>query len=163
MMKQASQNKVLRYGWLTLFLLTTALIIYFAAQPASISSEQSGFFVNTIVGILSWFGYVPSDPELANIAYLVRKLIGHFGLFMANGLFGYMAAFGWLKLKQSWKYLLISITASILLAIGSETIQLFVSGRAGAFDDVMINMAGAMMGITFVYWLTNRIQGVKKI
>ncbi len=155
-------KKYLPYVYLTVFLTLSTLIILLATSPAEQSSEQSGLIVDMVVGFLGWFDYVPDAQLLDNLTYLVRKLIGHFGIFLIDGVFAYLTTISFIKLKKSWMPLLISIGAMIILAALSEIIQLFASGRAGLLGDAIIDSAGALIGISITYWLHQHFKSREK-
>lgn len=83
----------------------------------------------------------PYIRDLDTFSYFVRKLVGHFGLFLAMSLFGTLTYLMFIKKK----YLAypISIGVSFILASSSEIIQIFAGNRGPSFKDVGIDMLGA--------------------
>ena len=96
-----------------------------------------------------------SDPILGNIAkfkLFVRKSIGHFSLFLLDGILGCLTFYLWFKKRlKAW---LCSIPIGIALAALSEFIQHFVPGRYGAVNDVIIDSTGFIFGTLLIFILT---------
>ena len=78
----------------------------------------------------------------------IRKIAGHFGLFFALSLFGFVVYYRLMETFKVKKKLLlgsiISIVAGVLTAGLSELFQseLFVAGRTASIVDVLINSSG---------------------
>lgn len=110
---------------------------YFSAQPASISKLQSG----NVLGLFKAVG-------LENISmHLVRKL-AHFVLFGTIG-----AAFTFaLSFKLSgFKLFQLSFFLGAFMGVLDETHQMFVPGRGPQVKDVMIDSAGAFVGVLIIF------------
>lgn len=82
----------------------------------------------------------PYIRDLDTFSYFVRKLVGHFGLFMAMSLFGTLTYL--MFIKKKYIAYPISIGVSFILASGSEIIQIFAGNRGPSFKDVGIDMLG---------------------
>ena len=138
-----------------LFGVITAVILVFSGFNGEISSSQSGFVVNVLTSILRFFGIVLNDAQLETFAYLVRKLIGHFLIFVLDGLFAYFAYHNLLEIKSKWLMIIISVATGFFVAGLSELIQFFTSGRSGNLIDVGIDLFGALVGVAlaiFIAW-----------
>ncbi len=146
-------KKILSISYLLIFLLLSSLIIAFSLAPSDVSSNQSGFILNIVLWGLSLFGYTPNQDALALISILVRKLIGHFGLFFVDGMFAYLNAVSFIKAKKYYVPLLIALSTMVVLASLSEVLQLLASGRAGLFSDVILDIAGAILGVSLIYFI----------
>lgn len=144
------------YIYLSLFVLTTTLIAFFSLSPAEQSSEHSGIFVDAFAWLFALFGYTPTPDVLGLLDTIVRKLIGHFGLFFIDGVFAYLTFVSFVKAKKSWIPLVISLSVTLVFSFTSELLQLFASGRAMMLTDVIFNYAGAYTGIMLVYMLMNK-------
>ncbi len=155
-MNRIELKKRLPYLYLLVFLGLSFLIIFLAFAPADQSTAQSGTIVNLILAVFRWFDYVPDANALDTISLLVRKLIGHFGLFMVDGVFGYLTFKGFVTSKRLWLPVLLASGTMLLLASAAELAQLVASGRAGLLSDVILNMAGAMIGVSLMYWIIYR-------
>ena len=88
-----------------------------------------------------------------SFATFIRKLFGHFGLFVISGLLSSLAVF-FVFNPQKWSnyYLLIIISLGfgLLMGITTELIQLNVPGRSGEFNDVLIDFGGYLLGFLIV-------------
>ena len=104
--------------------------------------EISGMISNWLRDLLApLFGSKPGESTGGG---LLRKL-AHFTEFMTLGL-----CLRWLwgmVLQKLPKQLILSLSAAFLTACIDETIQAFVPGRGPGFRDVMIDTAGAVLGI----------------
>ncbi|MBI9014092.1 MAG: VanZ family protein [Clostridiales bacterium] len=109
---------------------------FFSAQPASISKLQSG----SILEIFKAFGF-------ENVTmHLVRKM-AHFVLF---GSIGAAFTFAFSFKVIGTKLFSYSFFATVLMAIIDETHQMFVPGRGPQVKDVMIDSAGALLGVMVI-------------
>lgn len=145
--------KIKRWIYLAVFLGLSTLIMVFAFSPADVSSDQSGFFANIVIWSLGLFGYVPDTAGIDIINTLVRKLIGHFALFFVDGVFAYLTLDAFFGSVKRHFIVVIASLIMVLLAIGSELAQLAASGRAAMVSDVILDSAGAIIGITIIYWI----------
>lgn len=94
-----------------------------------------------------------TSQNFPKFAYYVRKSIGHFGLFCVSGLFSTWSIYLMFSNSENCKFLwssYVSISHGLLLAILSEFIQIFVSGRSGNFVDVGIDFTGYVLGCLFL-------------
>ena len=154
-MKKVLFNQKIRwsaYVYLAFFLFITSLILYLALQPADVSNEQSGLLVTLIEQGLIIFNVHLDETSLGQLTLLVRKLIGHFGLFFVDGLFAYLS-FNSLFKANKGKLLIITISVIILIAVISELLQNLAIGRAMQVSDMMIDISGGILGITIVYFI----------
>jgi len=79
---------------------------------------------------------------VSNFFYLIRKSIGHFGAFFVLGVFS--SLFYLLKFdKKKWAFSMpINFIQGFCIAALTELIQVFVPGRVGAINDVLIDFLG---------------------
>ena len=119
--------------------------------PGSVSGAISGWVKDILASL---FSFGSEDPEGGH--GLLRKL-AHFTEFMTLGL-----CLRWLwgmVLQKLPKQLILSLSAAFLTACIDETIQAFVPGRGPGFRDVMIDTAGAVLGImilTLIHYSKSR-------
>ncbi|MFC5711458.1 VanZ family protein [Thalassorhabdus alkalitolerans] len=89
------------------------------------------------------------NPDILN--YIIRKLV-HLAAF------GLLAVFFWLALRgKRYQYILAWGLATAYGAI-DEWHQTFVPGRDGVFSDVLINSAGALIALSFVYVIQAKME-----
>lgn len=113
------------------------LIFGHSLMPASISSEESGFFTDLVLK------FIPILKTAENVDLLIRKA-AHFTEFMILAI---LLSIRLYQLAESFLARFLIISASgLFAAFIDETIQLFVEGRAGMIADVWIDLAGVVTG-----------------
>ena len=118
------------------------LIFYLSHQPATESSELSQGFTAMIIRFLAFI--IPVTIDLDHIHFLIRKGAHFFAYFVLGFLI--MTALG-SRLSSVAKRVLIAFAICLLYAISDEVHQLFIPGRSGEIRDVIIDSAGAIVGI----------------
>ena len=147
-----------------------AYIIMHSCLDAAQSTEASNGVVEVseeVVNTISPGTVTPENHD--SFATFIRKLFGHFGLFVISGLLSSLAIYFSLN-PQKWSkyYWLIIISLGFGLFMGSltEIIQLNVPGRSGQFTDVLIDFGGYLLGfliILLILFLIIRKQNKKVI
>lgn len=120
------------------------IIFMFSNQNSSESSQMSN-------SLLLWIQNVLHIPFTE---FIVRKLahMSEYALLCLTFIYGFY------KNKLSIKNtLLLSISCSFLYACSDEIHQLFISGRACQFTDVLIDTSGAIIMCLFFYLLTKKV------
>ena len=135
----------MRYFWLLLVVVLTAVIFVNSSLPATESGKLSGFVAQFVAQLSQLL-----DIELkGDVEHTIRKL-AHFLEFACLGLL-------WCKTFASFRVSNRTSTGYILLlclltAVADEYIQLFSSGREGRVMDVLLDFSGAACA-----WLWYRI------
>ena len=139
-----------------LTIIWSGYIIMHSCLDSSASSASSMGVVKILENIIN--GIAPNTINESNIDTfhgVVRKLIGHFGLFVIEGIFASWSVYLWSveKIKISHFYWQISISLAFgsLLATLTEIIQLFIPGRSGEFKDILIDFSGYILGLTIIF------------
>lgn len=130
-------------SWL-LVILWIVLIFYLSHQPAIESNNLSTGITEGLVAIIERVT-LDTDFDVSNFNHIVRKN-AHFFAYLILG----VLVFNALKsndFKGSRRFL-IALAFCILYAISDEIHQLFIPGRAGQVRDVIIDSAGAVVGIS---------------
>ena len=89
-----------------------------------------------------------ASADFDQINHLVRKIIGHFSLFLVTGLFGALSLFFFLFKGRERKALYTSLSFTLLLVYGfllavlSEIAQIFAGNRGPSWNDVGIDFSG---------------------
>lgn len=124
-----------------LAILWMCMIFAFSAQESEESSEVSGAFSQQIVsGVGKLFHLNLNDEELRRIAYAIEAPVrkaAHMTEYAILSVLIYI----WLG---KWK---LAIVCAALYAASDELHQRFVPGRAGRLSDIMIDSAGAVLGV----------------
>lgn len=130
-----------------------AFIIYQSCLNGSQSTTWSGHTVEIIKNIInSIFHNAINDSNISTFTNVIRKLVGHFGLFFISGIFTSLAIYYLLyenKLAHYYK-ILIMLPFGLSVAIITEVIQLSVPNRSGQLTDVLIDFAGYFTAIILV-------------
>lgn len=128
-----------------------ALIVYLSCANEVTSTAQSNVITEIIAESLTYIN-VTIDPTSSEVKHLVRKLIGHFGLFLVTGVFG---IFSIILLRRNRRIKTFSFIALYIfgafIAIITEVIQMVSEGRGPSANDSMINLSG--YSIPFVIYL----------
>ena len=112
---------------------------------------------------------VINHDNYKSFSELVRKSIGHFLLFLVNGVFTFLFMYELnkdvnYKHKKKWHYIVVTLLFGLLLAGLSEFIQFLVPTRFGSFVDVGIDTLGFFIGVgitLLVVYLINRHKHIK--
>ncbi len=137
------------YGLLTAKKMGTVTISAYSVMDETISSSLT-------INVLK--ASTLNDQQEADLASFVRKGLGHYSLFLANGLLAYLTFFYFLKgKKRHYRYFLAALGVGLPLAVGMEALQLFANGRSPLVTDAVINFLGYLTGtlillIVFVSW-----------
>lgn len=149
---------VFRIIFLLISLVVCVFIFNMSAQNASESSKISGGFIYKLAEFLnSEFKHVDFATQqsiVENFQFIIRKS-AHFIIyaFLAFNVCGFCSTF-----KVNFKQLLLfPFLFSVAYAVSDELHQLFVAGRSCEFRDVLIDSAGAFLGIIAFILLLNVI------
>lgn len=129
-----------------------AIIFYLSHQPATTSSEISSGITKVIINTIETIT-PDQDFNVGAFHHYVRKN-AHFFAYLVLGILVLNA------LRRSnmigYRGVLTALLIAVLYAISDEVHQLFIAGRSGEARDVLIDSAGASIGI--VVW-----KGLEKI
>ncbi|CEP84971.1 VanZ family protein [Paraclostridium sordellii] len=148
--------KKFRNVWSILTIIWMGFIYYMSNQPASISSSQSGGFIN-MLSTLPIIGNTIKELMKIGIAeFLIRKS-AHMFLYFMLAILIYMV----FKNINNKKAYLCSIIGCFIYACTDEIHQLFITGRSGEFKDVLVDTLGATIGLLLVF-IINKILSLRK-
>lgn len=147
---------------LILLLAVMTAIFAFSSQPAAQSQKLSDSFLDRVGKLLSFLPWFREDPGKR-----IRKL-AHFAEFMCLGLVSelffqelYSAKKNRLSTGTFW-----SLLFCFLYACSDEIHQIFVPGRSCEWKDVLLDSAGAVLGVfmslLFVYMLDRKAGHAEK-
>ena len=128
---------------------TTLLIFHFSSQPGDISSHTSSAVRDFLQHTLEWIWPGSASAGIFDFFWTYIRKFAHFMIYMILGVFALLTADSWLN-WHAWKQMLISLAFCAFYAGTDEFHQLFVPGRAGMFRDVLLDTAGAAVGIAIV-------------
>ena len=150
-----AQTKKLSKSHLLLPLLWMVVIFMLSHQPASVSSGQSGVFVEQL-------HYIAPSIDQQLLTFLVRKGAHIFAYFVL-GILAFNAL--WRVDLSKFKFnrpATLSIIVCALYAASDEFHQLFIIGRSGEFRDIMIDSCAAMVGVFIISIFVRILQKSKK-
>ncbi|MDE6844459.1 MAG: VanZ family protein [Lachnospiraceae bacterium] len=129
------------------------IIFFFSAQTKEESSVVSEGFSYRIVNTTGLFFHLHIDEEqIREIARAIEGAVrkgAHMTEYaiLAILLYVWMCRWQMSRLRKS----LVAAVIATLYAGSDEFHQLFVAGRAGSFGDVLIDSAGAVLGLIFFH------------
>ena len=156
------KNTILFYIFLVLAVAINVFIIVEGATAGDRSASQSFGFTQMFIDFVKTFAPdspIVTDPDTTHA--VIRKLVGHFGLF---GVSGIITTVDFLLVKEALvnkKRIVIigSLSVGLIVAFISELAQLFTPGRYFSMIDVLIDFSGYLLfgGITFtIFYLVYR-------
>lgn len=156
-----SKHHIIDYVYLVVFILLSGLILFFANTSGEVSSNQSSMLVDFTTAFLNIFNINLDGQALANLHTFIRKAIGHFGLFMLDGIFGLLSGRAWLKYKETTIFIIV-MSAGVFIASLSEVLQLLAPERGPSFADVLLDVFGYFIGVAFIYLILRLLKKNKK-
>ena len=104
-----------------------------------------------------------NNGNYKSFSAFIRKSIGHFLLFVVNGVFSFLFIYYFMKDMEGakkWLIITVSLCLGLCLASISELIQFFIPSRSGSTLDVLVDFAGFLVGaaVTFIaiYFMERR-------
>lgn len=156
-MENAKKEQIHQLMSWTLVGLWMAVIFYLSHQPAEASSELSSGITHLIIQTIQWvlpFGELNMD----SLHFYVRKG-AHFFAYFTLGLLVVHALFT--SRQRGFRGMTLALMICVIYAISDEVHQLFIPGRSGEVTDVIIDSAGASVGI-MLYGIFNYLLNKKK-
>ncbi|HMC27935.1 MAG TPA: VanZ family protein [Verrucomicrobiae bacterium] len=130
------------------------MVVIFSASTAAFSARHT----SRIIGpILRWFKPDVTDETISRVQFIFRKG-GHLSEYAVLGALFWNV---WRKPVRSdprswrWSEAAIALAFSALYAISDEIHQAFVPGRQAQVSDVLIDTAGAAIGLVLL-WMFGR-------
>jgi len=135
--------------FILLSLIWMALIFYFSAQNATLSSANSTSLVVSGIEFISRLsGTVMPEPEKLLLATQLQDLVRTLGHFMEYLILGLLVFHAFLIQKKGLlKTLATILVICVAYALTDEIHQLFVPGRAFQLEDLFVDACGSALGI----------------
>jgi len=154
-MKNKSKSVILFRIFLVLSVVLNAFIVINAFIPGDESANTSFWVADVLAKIINFFKAESiNGGNMENFAYIIRKLIGHFSLFLVDGVFVGLTFYFSLTLQKKpnfWITTLFILLTGLLVASLSEAIQIGIPGRVGSITDILIDMAGYLLATVTVF------------
>ena len=154
------KDKILAYTFSILAVALSVFIIIQSCLDGGESTGQSSWVVELCKNVINFvIKDAINESNIGTFTTVIRKLVGHFSLFLVDGVFVYLSLYYWLKEKKDMiTLLLFTLIFGLLLASLSEFIQSFVPGRSGELLDVLIDYGGYLLGTGITYLITYLIK-----
>lgn len=166
MLKPSNRFFVAAIIFLVLTIGLNAFIIYQACLPGAESTGWSDPVTKVAADIVN--DIKPdtiNDSNIEDFSGVIRKLVGHFGLFGISGIFSSFAAYfmmtGGTKIKH-YIQIIIALAFGLFIAALTEFIQYYVPGRSGEVLDSLIDFAGYFLGVMGIYLILLLIKNHKE-
>lgn len=150
MLPADSKRAMTRCVWTVAFVLWLCCVWGHSLVPGPASSDESSRFVFLVRPLFALFGN--SDEQL--MTFIIRKT-AHFSEYAILALIGRRMAVAWLGRTHAAQFL--SAAIWVVVPCIDECIQLFVPGRDGRITDVLIDMAGGLLGLYVARLLERRL------
>ena len=134
-----------RVFFITITLIWTAVIFSFSLQSGEVSGDLSGSVLEALLGF--FMPGVLASSEKLELFHLMLRKCAHFTEFM---ILGVLISIALKYMKVEYKSI-VGLAYCVLIAALDETLQLFVSGRAGRVQDMLLDSSGALVGIVVVF------------
>lgn len=143
------KNKKLTFTILTLIWM--CVIFSFSLQTGETSSEISGSLIEKLITLFMSDAQIAPE-QISFLEHVLRKC-AHFLEFLVLGVLSSIT-------MEYWKFkykVLCGFFFCINVAVVDEILQLFISGRSGSVKDVMIDSAGAVVGIVILFPILQKL------
>ncbi|ANU27608.1 VanZ family protein [Planococcus versutus] len=131
-----------RMSWIAVFA-WMAVIFYLSHQPGSASSNLSS---GIVAGLLDFINQLA--PEIDLDVEVFHTFIRKNAHFIAYFILSLVSLNAWTSSGfRGGARVLLSLATTVLFAITDEIHQLFIDGRSGEVRDVLIDSAGASLGV----------------
>ena len=139
---------------ISLAVLVNTFIITQSCLNGFYSSRSSGTVVNLFKAIINSFKKdTINDTNIETFTLVIRKLIGHFGLFVISGIASSSAlhmSSRYLKNYKHYMGIIFSLSFGLFMSGLTELIQSFIPDRSGQIVDVLIDFGGYILGLGLV-------------
>ncbi len=130
-----------------------SVIFIMSAQPADKSSQMSGGIVSKLIAALFNEYDVQEQMVIKGVLTVIVRKTAHFLEYFILGLLAFCS----ISTFKNYNYKKITcIFFGVAYAIGDEVHQYFVPGRACRLIDVLIDTAGVVTSMIFIFVILNR-------
>lgn len=149
-------RRIKKLLFIILTFLWLGIIFSFSLQSGE---ESSGMSMGVLKNLLELFSeelaesYELMPREQMELIHNILRKCAHFSEYLVLGMLTSIALFQ-INVRPKVP---IAISFCVLSAAADETLQRFVSGRAGRFTDVLIDSAGALAGIGIVFLILKAV------
>jgi len=155
--------KLKQLSWLPA-VIVMGIIYYFSSKPAVISSENSSWIANRILGVYENITSI-QYPEVEKIEKLdyINHVVRKGAHFFEYAVLAFTIAFHfWLRNRKGVRFILLSVALTTMYAASDEFHQIFIAGRSGEIKDVLLDSSGAIAGAFFLSFIANLVTRKRK-
>lgn len=149
------KSNPLKWIILAIAVAINVFIIVNACISGPTSAQESGNVSTLIANIINAFVKdTINESNFEIFAFNVRKLVGHFAVFVFDGFFSSLAFYLFLKDNKfgRWYWLTsFSLGFGLIVAMVSELIQIFTPERYGTWGDIAIDFSGYILGFVIIF------------
>lgn len=149
------KRQIVKWIMFGIALATNIFILVNGFISGDSSAEESNNIAHFLASIINFFVKDTINPSnFGEFASVVRKLVGHFGLFTFDAVFSTLAIYYFLAEEKWFKFywfILMSLSLGLVVAILSELAQLVTPDRYGSWADVGIDFGGYFLGFIVVF------------
>ncbi len=132
-------------------MIVTIFIIVNSCMNGNQSGASSSRLADLCKNIINFFKHdLINDTNYETFHSVIRKLVGHFGLFMMDAIFLSWSLYLF-DMKKWWYKIIISLSFGLFIALISEFTQIFVPGRVGSYLDILIDYSGYILGFSVIF------------
>lgn len=157
-----TKRKIIRYFFWLISVAIMVLIFSFSDQNASVSSSTSSGLIEKLLSVFYHDFKDSSEADklllIESLQHLVRKM-AHFVIYASLGASLFCAAYTY-NVKIVSKFL-ISLPMSLIYAISDEIHQMYIPGRAGMIEDVILDFCGSLFGVIIVFLIILIYKSIK--
>ena len=158
------KRQIVKWVMFGLALATNIFILVNGFIVGEISSVESGNTAKFIASIINFFVHdAINSSNFDTFASVIRKLVGHFGLFAVDAVFSTLAIYYFSIDKKWYKFywlFAMSLGLGLLVAMLSELAQIMTPDRYGSWVDVGIDFGGYCLGfgvVILILFLSKRL------
>lgn len=149
------KHQIVKWIMFAIALATNIFILangFVSGDSSAVESNNIAHFLETIINFFNKDTINPSNFD--DFASIIRKLVGHFGLFAFDGVFSTLAIY-YFVIDRKWfkiyMFIILSLALGLLVAIISELAQLITPDRYGSWADVGIDFGGYFLAFLIVF------------
>lgn len=150
-----------RYLSMILWVLTaawTALVLHLTLQPGPDTAQTSGRLAAWLHQLLTGLGFVMEF----DVFHMLLRTAAHFVLFFGFGILFESAMLSSVRRVDFVRVCVPALLAGAAISIIPEVLKLWIPGRHLQWDEVGLNVAGALVGTLGVYGMARICRGARK-
>lgn len=156
---------ILSIIFVTLAVISNGFIIYQSCLNGIQSTSWSSPIADSVADIInSVVDGTITEENIDQFSLILRKLVGHFGLFLFDGILTTLAVYfssSETLFYKKYQGIFASMGLGVLLAITTELLQGLQPERSPQFTDCLIDIAGYFISFIIIYLILRKIEKKK--